>query len=179
MKKILPALFLGILFLSFQSTLLTTSLFYRVRPDLVLIFTIYLGLSRPILSGSLIAFFLGYGIDVFSGHLFGLFAFSRPFLFYLAQFFKNHLYLENTLFQGLLVFILSWLEGLLIILLLRILNPEPWNLLRALLFPVFLPQSLTTAIIAPFIFSLLHKVSFSLLSDPKIRKRKKKSYDGT
>ncbi len=169
MKKIFLALFLGILLFALQSTLFTLSPFNRFRPDLILTFILLLGLSFPPLSGGLIAFFLGYGMDLFSGNMFGLYTLTRPLLFFLAQSFKNHLYLERSFFQFLFVFLFSWIEGLLILLLLRILNPESWEVLLSLLGSFFLPQSLSTALLAPLVFLLFRRRgSLFIVSEPKL-----------
>ncbi len=160
MKRVLPPLCLGILFLALQSTLLTFPFLHRIRPDLVLILTLYLGLSYPPLSGGLIAFLLGYGMDLLSGNTFGLYTFSRLILFYWAQLFKNRIYLENFFLQSLLVFLFTLADGLLVLFLLRTLNPEPWRHLIPPLFTSFLPHSLSTALVSPFLFALFHRVFF-------------------
>ncbi len=168
MKKIVLALFSGILLFTLQSTLFTLSPFNQFRPDLILIFILLLGLFYPPLSGGLIAFFLGYGMDLFSGNMFGLYTLSRPILFFLAQSFKNHLYLERSIFQSLFVFLFSWVEGLLILLLLQILNPGSWEALLSLLPSIYLPQSLSTALVAPFFFRFRRRRSLYLVSEPNL-----------
>jgi len=167
MKKIGLTLLLGILLFTLQSTLLTLSPFHRVRPDVILIFILFMGLSSPLVSGGVLTLFFGYGMDLFSGNMFGLYTLTRPILFFLAHSFKNHLYLERPSFQSIFVFLFIWLEGLLILLLLRILNPESWRTLLPLLFSLFLPQSLSTALLSPLLFFLFHKGSFLLGSESK------------
>lgn len=176
MKKILFAIFFGILLLTLQSTLFTLSLLNRFRPDLILIFILLLGLSYPPSFGGLIAFFLGYGMDLFSGNIFGLYTLTRPILFFIAHSFKNHLFFEYFFFQSLFVFLFSWVEGVLILLLLRALNPESWEILLSLLFPFFLPQSLSTALVAPLFFLLFRRRrSLSIVSEPKLGSGERRS----
>ncbi|MDP2971789.1 MAG: rod shape-determining protein MreD, partial [Deltaproteobacteria bacterium] len=58
-----------------QTTWFTFPPIRWIRPDIVLILTLYLGLSSPPISGGILVFFLGYLMDLFSGNGFGLYAF--------------------------------------------------------------------------------------------------------
>jgi len=163
MKQIAPPLFLGILFLTLQTTLLASSPLYRIRPDLVLILTLYLSLSYPMVSGGILVFFLGSLLDLFSGNSFGLFTFSRPLIFMIARLLKERFYVEGFLPQFLFVLSLTLVEGLLILILLNGLNPRPVGRLYPLWVFVFLPQSLITGLVTPFLFSFF-KQRLPLLS---------------
>jgi rod shape-determining protein MreD len=134
----------------------------RIRPDIVLVLILYWGLTFPPVSGGIHAFFLGYLMDLFSGNSLGLFTFTRPLLFYLAQLFKGRLYLESLPSQSLFVFVFALFEGLLIFILLSALNPAPLGNLYPLFFTVFLPQSFLTGMITPVLFVLLHKIFLAL-----------------
>jgi rod shape-determining protein MreD len=164
MRRIVLPLFLGIFFLTLQTTLLTSFSIQRVRPDIILILILYLGFSYPVVSGGILAFFMGYLMDLFSGNLFGLYTFSRPFIFCVAHLFKDRFYLEGFLSHFLFVFFLALIEGLLILVLLNALNPDPLSHLFPLLFTVLLPQSLFTGLITPALFSVFDKRLFSLYS---------------
>jgi rod shape-determining protein MreD len=166
MRRIVFPLFLGILFLTLQTTLLRSLPVQRIRPDIVLILTLYLGFSYPLISGGILAFFMGYLMDLFSGNVLGLYTFSRPLIFYIAQLFKGRFYLEGFLSQFLFVFLSALVEGLLILILLNGLNPNPLGNLYPMLFTVLLPQSFFTGLITPILFFLLNKGSL-LLSDQK------------
>ena len=111
MKRILLFILLGILVLTLQTTLLRFFPIQRIRPDFMLIFTLYLGFSFPPIPGAILAFFLGYFVDLFSGNTFGLYTFSRPLLFYGAYLFKSKFYLEGFSSQFIFVFLLAFLEG--------------------------------------------------------------------
>jgi rod shape-determining protein MreD len=149
----LPILF-GMFVFTIQAALFPWLPIHRVRPDIILIFILYLGLFFPPVSGGLLAFFIGYLMDLFSGNTYGLYTFSRPLLFSLAYLFRDRFYFEGILPQFLFVFILALGEGLLLQLLLTALNPSP---LYPLLFTVLLPQTFFTALITPLLFALLHK----------------------
>jgi len=161
MKRNAILLLLGILFLTFQTTLLSYLPIQRIRPDIILVLVLYWGLTLPPVSGGIHALFLGYLMDLFSGNSFGLYTFTRPLLFYLAQLFRGGLYLESFPSQSLLVFVFALFEGLLILTLLAALNPAPLGNLYPPFFTFFLPQSFLTGMITPVLFFLLQRVFFT------------------
>jgi rod shape-determining protein MreD len=167
MRRILIPVFLGVLLITLQTTLLTFLPIQRIRPDIVLIFTLYLGLSSPLISGGILAFFMGYLMDLFSGNTFGLFTLSRPLLFYLAQLFKSHFYLEGIFSQSLFAFLFALVEGSFIVILLTALNSNPHTDLYPLFIAFLLPQSLFTGLITPFLFSFFKKGSLLMFPQEK------------
>jgi rod shape-determining protein MreD len=145
MKRVLLFILFGVLVLTLQTTLPGLFPIQRIRPDFMLIFTLFLGFSFPPAPGAILAFFLGYLVDLFSGNSFGVHAFSRPLLFYGAYLFKSKFYLEGFSSQFIFVFLLSSLEGLLLLLFLSLLSPEPLFHLYPSFFFSLLPQSTFTA----------------------------------
>ncbi len=149
----------GIVFLTVQASLFSYLPIRRIRPDIILILVLHWGFTLPSVSGGIHALILGYLMDLFSGNSFGLFTFTRPLLFYLAQLFRGRFYLESFLSQSLFVFVFALFEGLLIFALLSALNPAPLGNLYPLFFTSFLPQSLLTGIVTPVLFFLLQRFS--------------------
>jgi rod shape-determining protein MreD len=168
MRRIAVPLLLGILFITLQTTLLASPPIQRIRPDIVLILTLYLGLSYPPISGGILAFVMGYLMDLFSGNSFGLYTFSRPLLFYVAQLFNGRFYLEGYPSQFLFVFLFALVEGILDLILLTALNPTPLGNLYPLLFSFHLPLSVFTGLITPILFLLFNKGSLLLFSHPEM-----------
>jgi rod shape-determining protein MreD len=162
MKRNAILFLLGILFLTFQTTLLSYLPIRRIRPDIVLILILHWGLTLPPVSGGIHALFLGYLMDLFSGNSFGLYTFTRPLLFYLTQLFRGRLYLESLPSQSLFVFLFALFEGLLILALLSAFNPAPLGNLYPLFLTFFLPQAFLTGMITPVLFFLLQKIFFAL-----------------
>jgi len=158
MKRILLFFLLGVLVLTFQTTLLRFFPIQRIRPDFMLIFTLYLGFSFPPIPGGILAFLLGYLVDLLSGNTLGLYAFSRPLLFYGAFLFKSKFYLEGFPSQFIFVFLLAFLEGILILMFLALLSPEPlfWGLYPSYFVSLF-PQAAFTALITPLFFILARR----------------------
>jgi len=159
MKRTLLLLLIGILLLTVQTTLLRSIPIQRVRPDFMLIFTLYLAFSISPVPGGILAFFMGYLVDLFSGNTFGLYAFTRPILFYGAYLFKSKLYVEGFSSRFIFIFLSAGLEGVLVLILFSLFNPEPlFRLYPSVLFSL-LPQSTFTALIAPPLFALFQKGS--------------------
>ncbi len=152
MKRILLFFLFGVLVLTFQTTLLRFFPIERIRPDFMLIFTLYLGFSFPPIPGGILAFFLGYLVDLLSGNSLGLYAFSRPLLFYGAYLFKSEFCLEGFFSQSIFVFLLAFLEGILILMFLTLLSPEPLLGLYPSYFVSLFPQVVFTALITPVFF---------------------------
>ncbi len=157
MKKFIFFLLIGVLFLTAQATILASPVLQRIRPDLVLIFVLYLGLSDQPIFGGLFAFSFGFLMDIFSGNVLGLHALSRTLIFYLVQFLRGRIYLEALSSQFIFTFIFNLFEGLLLLTLLKILNPHPIGSLYSLWFTSFLLRSLFTALLGPPLFSLIER----------------------
>ena len=159
MKRILFFLILGILTLTFQTTLLGFVPIQRIRPDFMLIFTLYLGFSSPPIPGAILAFLMGYFVDLFSGNTLGLYTLSRPLLFYGAYLFKTKFYVEGYPSQFIFVFLSASLEGCLVLLLFTLLTPDPlFHFNPSFLLSLF-PQATFTALITPVLFVLSQKGS--------------------
>ncbi len=167
MKRFFLPLFAGVLFLILQTTLLSHLPIQRFRPDILLIFTLYLTFLLPPISGGILAMSLGYLMDLFSGSTLGFYTFSRPLLFFAAYFFKEQFYLEGFSSQFLFAFAFGLLEGFLILILLNALQPVSLGTLSPALFTSLLPRSFFTGLITPILFYLFQKVSSPLLSQPE------------
>jgi rod shape-determining protein MreD len=165
MKRMILPFLAGVLLLTAQATVLLALPIHRIRPDLMLIFTLWIIFSFPPLSGGILVFALGYLLDLFSGNSFGLYTFSRILLFCVLYRFKDHFYLEGFVSQFFLVFISAFLEGLLLTVFLVILNPYPLRAFYGTWAAVLLPQAVFTGLISPLFFSLFEKGSAYILQD--------------
>jgi rod shape-determining protein MreD len=157
MKRFVPLLLAGILLLILQTTWLSFFPIQRIRPDLLLIFTLYLAFLFPPFFGGILAFFMGYLMDLFSGNTLGFYTFSRTLVFFATQFLKERFYLEGFSFQFLFAFIFSILEGGILLMLINGLEPVSFGTLYVSLFAFLLPQSFFTGLVAPFLFLLFQK----------------------
>ena len=167
MKRVILPFLVGILFLILQTTLLSSFPVQRVRPDLLLVFTLYLAFLFPPVFGGILAFLMGYLMDLFSGNASGFYTFSRPFIFFAAQFFKERFYLEGFSSQFLFAFTFGLLEGVLIFILMNALQSVSLGNLYPMLFTFLLPQSFFTGLITPPLFFLFQKGSSYLFPQPE------------
>jgi len=165
MKRFFYPFLAGILLLTFQATLLAGLPIQRFRPDLVLILVLFLGFSYPTVLGGLLAFSLGCLVDLFSGNAFGLYTFTRPLIFVVAQLFRSQFYWQGFSFQFLFVFMFTLLEGFLILLLVSGLNPSTFPSLYSSVIPYLLPQAIFNGLITPLLFPLFEKGSALLLEE--------------
>jgi rod shape-determining protein MreD len=167
MRRIFLPLLVGVLLLILQTTLLPFFPIHRIRPDILLIFTLYLGLSFPPLSGGFLAFFMGYLMDLFSGNALGFYTLSRPLVFFAAQFFRERFYMEGSYSRFLFAFVYSMLEGFLIFILMNAFHSTPLGNLYPLLLTFLLPQSFFTALVTPALFFLFQQGSSFLFRQPE------------
>jgi rod shape-determining protein MreD len=167
MKRFVLLLLAGILLLILQTTWWSFFPIQRIRPDLLLIFTLYLAFLFPPFLGGILAFFTGYLMDLFSGNTLGLYAFSRTLVFFATQFLKERFYLEGFSFQFLFAFAFSILEGGFLLVLVN--GPKPASLenLSFSLLTFLLPRSFCTGLVAPFFFLLFQKGMALLISQPE------------
>lgn len=167
MRRTVVLLCIGILFLTLQTTWLTFPYVQHVRPDLLLILTLFLGLFSFPISGGILAFLLGYLMDLFSGNGIGFFALSRPLLFFGTQHFKDRLFLESFSSRSFFVFLLALAEGIFILLLSNLFRPDSSPSPVPLFFKTFIPQCLSTSLLSSFFFFSLRKGITRLESQPR------------
>ncbi len=167
MKRFILPLLAGMLLLILQTTFLSFFPIQRIRPDILLIFTLYLTFLFPPILGGILALSMGYLMDLFSGNALGFYTFSRPLIFFAAYFFKERFYLEGFLSQCLFAFIFGMSEGVLILVLLNALQPVSLGSLYPRLFTFLRPQSFFTGLVAPILFSLFQRVSSPLFRQPE------------
>ena len=166
MKRMVLPLLMGILFLVIQTTFLPFFPIHRVRPDLLLIFTLFLAFFFPPISGGILAFFMGYFTDLFSGNALGFYALSRSLVFFTAHFFKERIYLEGFYSQFLFAFIFAISEGILILILVNAFQFVPLAKLYPFFFAFLLPQSFFTGLVTPFFFLLFKRGALLLFRQP-------------
>ena len=111
---LLIAFLLGIL----QSTLISLIFPSFLKPDLMILLVIFLGISFPLLPGALLVLFCGLLYDTFSGGVFGFCAFIFLSIFFSIKILAKFLILGDTFaFRVILTAILMGFQALLLILL--------------------------------------------------------------
>ncbi|MBA7663037.1 hypothetical protein ES703_71070 [subsurface metagenome] len=155
MRRIAPLillLFLAIL----QATLLNRLSILGIKPDLLLILVIFIGLYKGPISGAWYGFLAGILLDLFSPTPLGTNAFSKTVLGFLAGAVAPLLYFKAPFTQGLLLFIGMFLEGMILFILLSSFHLAPP--FRHCFLYIILPASLYTSLLAPLFFYAFKKV---------------------
>lgn len=107
MSKILSVAFLVLLsfvFIIFQSTVLSPRHLGVFRPDLNLIWIIFLSLFSGVRGSAIIALGNGYMMDVLSGHMFGIYTLSRISVFAILKGFSMNVYSQSRIMQAIAIF---------------------------------------------------------------------------
>jgi rod shape-determining protein MreD len=107
MKRGMMYLIAGLVALFLQTTVLSH---LPVKPDLVLILVVCMGLSQEAFSGLVLAFMLGCLTDVFAGSTPGFFALTKTLVFLLAYIARGRLFFDDTLARAGLVLIAALME---------------------------------------------------------------------
>jgi len=141
----------------FQSTLVSLIFPSYLKPDLMLILVVFLGISFPLLPGAFLVLFCGLLYDTFSGGPLGLFSFVYLFIFFSLKLVAQVLILGQTIpFRMILTGVLMGVQILLLILL-----PPVLGRVSQVSFPRagwVLPQVLLTCLVSWPLFYLFRKV---------------------
>ncbi len=95
MRGLFFPLLCGLIFVLLQTTILPRFLPAEMRPNLLLILVIYLGLSESFLRAAFLTLLLGALQDVFCGSTFGLYAAVQLAVFLLIRLFSDRLNVES------------------------------------------------------------------------------------
>ena len=137
-----------------------------VTPSLLLPLIVFMGVHEYSMArGAALAFTLGYLLDVFAAAPNGLFTFITVAVFVVSRAAGVRLAAQTLLTKFALAFVFALVQGVLIVILTTIFGADPARP-RALAFLV-LPHALSTALCAPFIFSLAERVHQATIAVPR------------
>lgn len=129
----------------------------EARPDLALVFALGMGLRARATSGLLLAFALGFAVDVLSAAPLGLYALLRGTACAATRLFDQALYLRAGLPRNAYVFVYALLEPLLMQATLLAFAPEgllPWDAIWGRM-----PGgALLSALAAPLVLAILQRL---------------------
>ncbi len=97
---ILLNVFFIILLFVFQTTALHRVSFFGVRPDIILIFTIFLGFKLGEVKGAAVGFCLGFVQDCLSSSFLGPMAFSKGIIGFIFGSLRAKIFFENIIPQA-------------------------------------------------------------------------------
>jgi len=164
--RMIVVLALGLTLLVLQSVVLGLVSLHPFSPNLVLPVVLFLGVSPevPLVRGALVAFGLGYVLDVFAGNRMSLETFVCVATFMSARGAGLRLFLRSPSYQIVLTFVVSLLAGGTTLALRAIFTPpSPFPVGRALGTVILLgASSLATALCAPLVFALVQRIELRL-----------------
>ena len=111
MRSVLAYFAAGYLFMVLQTALLPHLLPSLLKPDLLLILVIYLGLTERRLRGAFLSYALGYLNDVFAGHFAGLYGLALLIVFLAVRGTSGRVNTESSFLLLFMVFFGTLLEG--------------------------------------------------------------------
>lgn len=155
MKKFLVNIILLLLVLIIQLILPPDFIFSGVKPDLLLILTVIIGLYWGIYDGMGFAFLAGIVQGVFLGDGAIIYIVVKTLSGGLAGFIEKLYFKEKIIFPSIIIFVLTFLHETLVILLSEtmLFNINYFRALRL----IILPEAILNAIIALFIYYLYHR----------------------
>jgi rod shape-determining protein MreD len=113
--RVLITFALGLFFMLLQSSVFSQFLPANLKPDLLLILVIYLGIHETYVRGGLVCYLLGCLKDVFAGIYTGLFGFTFLLIFYAVRGIGGRFNSENPFFLLLLTVVGTILESVAVI----------------------------------------------------------------
>jgi|GEM_PF-780234 len=149
-----------------QSTWISEFVPHFLKPDLMLIFVVYVGTLPYLLSGATLVAFCGLLYELFSGCPGGLFVFIYLILFFLLKFLAKFILIGEALsFRLLLVFAALFIQDLLVAFL-----PFAFGILQSMFFPRWtwiLSQAAATSLVGWPLWIFFKKVeTFPRMTPP-------------
>ncbi len=130
---------------------------HGATPNLVLPLVVFLGVQEPSLArGAVLAFGLGYALDVLASAPIGLFAFTYVAVWWLARMAGVRLTAQTLLPRMSLAFAFALMEGVLVLVLLAVFGSDTRRPLE--MSTVLLPRALATALFAPIVFRWVQRL---------------------
>ncbi len=149
-----------------QATLFEDFSVAGITPSLLLPLIVFMGVHEYALwRGAMLAFFLGYLLDVFASAPIGLYTFTSVAVFVVSRVAGVRLAAQTGLTKIALAFCFSLLEGVIIVILTAIFGGDAARP-RALSSLVF-PHALSTAMFAPLVFSVAQRVHAATITVPR------------
>jgi rod shape-determining protein MreD len=161
MWRILLTFALGLLFMLLQSSIFPRFLPGNLKPDLLLVLVIYLGLTENHVRGGLISYLLGCLKDVFAGIYPGLFGFTFLLIFYAVRAGGGRFNAENPFFLICLTLVGTLVEGVVILFSIGFFadHAPPWLLVGRQLLPQMLLNLLAAILLLVFVFPFLRRLA--------------------
>lgn len=142
-----------------QITLLDLLTLGWVGMEISLVVVIYCGFHLGAFRGSIISVMLGFFMDCLASGFFGLYMFLYILIFYLTLFAAQMVYSEKPFLLAVFTGLCTLLEGLLIVLIYRLLSGGD---ILYVIPKIFIPKAILLGLLSPFLFHLFHRIEVLL-----------------
>ena len=141
----------------FQHAVLGAMFFHTIAVEISLVLVIYAGLRMEVLRGSFLVLLLGLMMDCITGAGSGFYALVYALIFLVVYLLSLQVYAESTPFLIFLTLCCGLGEGMLLLILNRMIYGTHifFDLAR-----YFLPQLLLVSALSPFLFKLFHRIGW-------------------
>lgn len=136
---------ISIVFLLIKSSIFS----WMPLPDLLLIITFHLAITRPTALGVFLIFTIGYFSDAFNGAIMGATSFGLIVIYLITYMFSHKLHLKGANWQTITLGAFSLVKGLLVFYIISGATEVE------LLYKVIVPTALMTGLLAPFLLTML------------------------
>jgi rod shape-determining protein MreD len=154
MVKFLTTVGFGFILLVIQSTFAHMVPLDFIVPNGAMAIVLYMGLhDYDSGHGAVISFILGYMMDAFAGSPIGLFTFVSVAVFFVSKVASLRLFLQNVIFETILVFFLVLVAGGVILSIRALFDQDFGGLLSHIKIVVL--RSGATAVVAPAVFRVM------------------------
>jgi len=162
-KRLLLLFVAGFIAVLLQVTVFAHLPFGPVKPDLLLIVVIYVGIFLPATEGGVLSFALGYLADLFSGNLIGLFTFTRVSAWLVAKLASGMLNLKSVPAQTIFVAFYSFVDYFVMVAALRFFGGGEYPLPEAA--SALWKTALMNAVAAPFVIIAISRLERRFSTD--------------
>ncbi|MFQ5457080.1 MAG: rod shape-determining protein MreD [Myxococcota bacterium] len=167
MKRLVILFVAGFIAVLLQVTLLAHLPFGSLKPELVLIVVLYVGVFLPATEGGVLSFALGYLSDLFTGHLMGLFTFTRVTAWLVARLASRMLNLKSVPAQTIFVALYTIIDYFVMVAALRFFGGGDYPVPEA--GSAVWKAAILNAVAAPFVIMVLLWLERRLSTDEEPR----------
>ncbi len=157
MRNYIYRVFVVLVVLIIHNTIFKFFSISGIRPDLLLLVTLYAAFKYGSMEGQITGFVAGLGMDIFSGGLFGVGAFTKTLIGFVSGMFKKRIYSENVLIILVYIFIASFFNGIIFIIMNKIFMSNSINFWDYI-YRILLIEIVYNCVVGVFLFALFEKL---------------------
>lgn len=161
MKRVACYMLVSFVLMLFQTAIIPRILPGCMKPDLLLVLVVYIGLSEDYFSGGALCWFLGCLEDVFAGGDLGLYGIAFLLVFLSIRAAASRFNTESSILLLVLVFFATLVKGALLVLLLLFFSDtgSQWSLIMEALIPQTLLNTLAAFVLIRAVLAIQKRLA--------------------